>query len=376
MFDQKFKNKLKLQRKDGLYRNPPQINHRDNKNLIINNQKVLNFASNDYLGLGFSSELRQKVSDNFLKYGSSSSSSRLVSGNYLIISQAEKKYANFFGYEDALFYPSGYQANLGILSTFFENKDTIFFDKHLHASSVKGMLLSNAEFMGYKHKSITHLSKRLDKYKHKQCAVVTESLFSMDGDLLPVEDFIKIKNKYKFLCIVDEAHSFGVLGKNGTGIAQKLADISVGTFGKALGLFGAFVLLPKNFKEYLINFSSPLIYSTSLPQAHAASAIDILEFISSYNDQRKYLSQLSQFMREELIKKGFEISGDAHIIAIKIGNADKALELSQKLISKGFYVLAARFPTVPINQAILRISITSMHNEDDIKKFVKTLSLL
>jgi len=365
---------LLLQKQAGLYRNPPEITGKDGKYLYIGDKKVLNFASNDYLGLSTSYELKEIVARNFQKYSTSSSSSRLVSGNYSIINQAENEYASFFGFDDALFFPSGYQANLGVLSTFLEKGDIIIFDKHIHASSVKGMMLSGAEFYGYKHNSLSHLSRKLKANKQKRVAVLTESLFSMDGDFLDVPECKKLKERYGFLSIVDEAHAFGALGKNGRGIARDIADIAVGTFGKVLGLFGAFVLLPEGMKEYLFNFSSPLIYTTTLPEAHAASAMDLLEIISRSDDRREHLGKVSRLMKEGLKRLGFKVTGDAHIIAPEIGEEMKAVEMSQRLLANGIFVLPARYPTVPIGRAILRISMTALHSIEDVAHFVDSMA--
>jgi 8-amino-7-oxononanoate synthase len=374
MFAERFKNRLSLQQQAGLYRDPKEITGREGKYLLIGNRKVLNFASNDYLGLSVSEKLRQEVARNFQKYSTSSSSSRLVSGNYSVINKAEREYARYFGYEDALFFPSGYQANIGILSALFEQGDTVIFDKHIHASSIKGIALSGASFYGYNHNSMPHLSKRLDVSTQTQAAVLTESLFSMDGDFLDIEAFGKIKKRYGFLSLVDEAHAFGAVGEKGKGIARDTADIAVGTFGKALGLFGAFVLLPEGLKEYLFNFSSPLIYTTTLPEAHAASTIDLLEIISQCDDRRKQLKDISFLMKEGLEDEGFEITGDAHIIGIKIGDEESAVKVAQGLMKNGIFALPARYPTVPIRKAILRIGMTALHTEDDIKYFINILN--
>ncbi|MBC2693772.1 MAG: pyridoxal phosphate-dependent aminotransferase family protein [Desulfobacteraceae bacterium] len=373
MFAERIKNRLLNQHNADLYRKPVEINKKQEKYLFIGNKKVLNFASNDYLGLSVSEKLRQKVSLNFLKYSTSSSSSRLVAGNYSVINQAEKEYARFFGYEDALFFPSGYQANIGIVSALFEKGDLLIFDKHMHASSVKGMLLSGADFHGYNHNSMSHLCRWLEKFTKKKTAVLTESLFSMDGDFLDVQGFKALKERFNFFSIVDEAHAFGAIGENGRGIARDVADIGVGTFGKALGLFGAFVLMPADFKEYFFNFSSPLIYTTSLPEAHAASAINILEFLSQCEKQRKHLSRISSLTKEKLVYEGFCVKGDAHILAVEIGDESRALEISRKLLEEDIFVLPARYPTVPLHKAIFRIGMTALHTEEDVGRLVSTL---
>jgi 8-amino-7-oxononanoate synthase len=373
MLSEHLRNRLLLQKQAGLYRSPLRIEKRDGKYLLIDNRKVLNFASNDYLGLGVSSELRQRVAKNFLSYGTSSSSSRLVSGNYAVITEAEREYASYFGYEDALFFPSGYQANVGILSALFKQDDTLIFDKHIHASAVKGIILSGAKLYGYNHNSMTHLRKRLERHNGGGVAVITESLFSMDGDLLDVRALLHLKRETGFFSIVDEAHAFGVLGQTGRGIARDVADIAVGTFGKALGLFGAFVLLPEGFKEYLFNFSSSLIYTTTLPEAHAASAIDLLEIVSRYEDRRELLAWMSRFMKDQLRDAGFMVTGDAHILAVEIGEEARCMEISKRLLEKGVFVLPARFPTVPLHRSILRIGMTALHTENDVRHLVNSL---
>lgn len=373
MFAERFKNKLTAQQQAGLYRHPLEVQRREGKYLLIGSEKLLNFASNDYLGLSVSDELKRKVATNFMKYGTSSSSSRLVSGNYAIIRKAEKEYADYFGYADALFFPSGYQANVGLISSLFGPGDILIFDKHIHASSVKGMTLSSAEFRGYNHNSMKHLEKRLQNCKVEQAAVLTESLFSMDGDMLDVQGYKELKKRYNFLCIVDEAHAFGAIGEKGAGLGREVADIATGTFGKALGLFGAFVLLPEGFKEYLFNFSSPLIYTTTLPEAHAASAIDLLEIVAQSDQRRQQLATVSRIMKEDLQREGFNVSGDAHIIAVEIGEETRTVEVSRRLLEKNIFVLPARYPTVPMKRAILRVGMTALHTREDVDYFINNL---
>lgn len=373
MFIEKYRKKIAHQKEIHLYRNPQSIDYRDGKYIYKNGKKYLNFASNDYLGLSTSQELKEKVSQNFLKYGTSSSSSRLVAGNYTIISEAEKEYATYFGYEDALFFPSGFQANVGLISTLFEEGDHIFFDKHVHASTVKGIQLSGAQLSGFKHNQMSHLEKRLNSFQGEQAAVVTESLFSMDGDCLDVEELAQLKQKYKFLTVVDEAHSIGVLGEKGKGISNVVADIAIGTFGKALGLFGSIVFLPTAVKEYLFNFSAPLIYTTTLPEAHAASTIDLLKIIERYDQQRENLQSMSSYLKENLLKAGVHVYGDAHIISIEIGDENDAVKVAEQLFKRGYFTFPARYPTVPLGKSIIRVSLTAAHSFDDIYSFIDDL---
>ncbi|MFW6415228.1 MAG: aminotransferase class I/II-fold pyridoxal phosphate-dependent enzyme [Thermodesulfobacteriota bacterium] len=373
MFAKRVGSRLKEQQESGLYRNPPVIEQSSGKYVRINGSWLINFASNDYLGLGSNPGLAEKVADKFKRYGSSSSSSRLVSGNYGIIQEAEEAFADYFGYECALFYPSGYQCNLGLISTLFEAGDRVFFDKHIHSSLVKGLQLSGAEYLGYRHNRTSHLYSRLEKYFRQPAGLITESLFSMDGDILDLHGITGVKQDYDLLSIVDEAHAFGVLGDKGKGIARSVADIAVGTLGKALGLFGAFVLLPRDFREYLLNFSSPLIYTTSLPPAHAAAALDVLEFIRGNDQGREHLLRMSTEMKQKLAAEGFRVNGDAQILSVLIGPEETASRISRELFDLGFFAFPARFPTVPMNRAILRISITAMHDKSDVSNFVDSL---
>jgi len=369
--------RLNFQKKNSLYRQPLKINRRDGRYVYIDDKKRINFASNDYLGLGCSDTFRQKVTLNFQKYGASASSSRLVSGNYSAITEAENAFAEYFEYPACLFFPSGYQANIGLLSALFERDDTIFFDKHVHASVIKGMLLSQSNFLGYRHNSMSHLEQRMKKYSSNQqiIAVVTESLFSMDGNLVNIDALCQIRDRYGFFCIVDEAHAFGVLGPKGRGIARKAADVAVGTFGKALGLFGAFVLGPEWVREYLINYSSPFIYTTTLPEAHGASALDLIQILENSDHRRQHLADVSRLMKQMLANEGYKVRGDAHILALEIGDETNSINLSQHLFKHGFLAFPARYPTVPLGKSIIRISMNALHTLEDIKAFVRALKM-
>ncbi|ADU65247.1 8-amino-7-oxononanoate synthase [Desulfurispirillum indicum S5] len=366
---------LEQQRQQGLYRQPPTVRQRCGKILVMDDgSRLLNFASNNYLGLGCDPVLANRVARHFERLGSSASSSRLVCAAYSAIARAEEALARYFGYESAIILPSGYQANLTLVSTLFAYQDVIFFDKRIHASMVKGLQLSEASFHGYNHNSMEHLQRRMEQ---RGCpgrnAVVTEALFSMDGDRLPVEGLNALKTHWQFLCVVDEAHSFGVLGPGGRGLGAGVADIATGTLGKAMGLFGAFLLLPHVVREYLLNFGSGLIYSTSLPEAHGAAVLEMLELLENSEPRRQHLAWLADTMKAALEREGFEVAGDAHILALQVGEEHRARELAQAMGRRGILCFAARYPTVPLGQAILRISLSALHDEQDIRQFIQTL---
>jgi len=367
---ERYREMLQRRRAAGLLRTPPLIDGREGRYIFSGSRRLLNFSANDYLGLGVSAALRQKVARNFQKYGTSASASRLVSGNFTAIARAEEAYARHFGYEAALFFPSGYQANIGLLSTLFGKGDLLMLDKRLHASSIKGVTLSGASFQGYNHNDLAHLRRRLQGAEPAPSAVLAESLYSMDGDLLDLAGFGKLKQEYGFFSIIDEAHAFGALGEGGRGIARPVADVAVGTFGKALGLFGAFVLLPAVLKEFLFNFSSPFIYSTTLPEAHAASALDILEIVAAADRERACLEDISRLMKETLAAEGLTVRGDAHIIAWEIGEESRAVRMAQELLARDIFVFAARYPTVPPGRAMLRLGLTALHRPEDVQEFI------
>jgi 8-amino-7-oxononanoate synthase len=373
MFDQRIRDRLTLQQKTGLYRNPPTIERREGKYVYLAGKRYLSFASNDYLGLADSPALKDILARSVARFGTSSSSSRLVTGNYLIIQEAEAAYAEHFGYETALFYPSGFQANLGLLSTLFEPGDQVLVDQHIHASSVKGMALSGADVISFRHGNFDHLGKKLQKMMGGQPAVVTEALFSMDGNLLDVAKLAALKERFGFLSVVDEAHSLGALGAGGRGIARGVADIAVGTFGKAFALFGAFLLLPQVTKEYLINFSAPLMFTTTLPPSHAGAALEILDVVLQAERERESLAAVSRSMKATLLQANFRAFGDAHILGVELGNEELAVRVSLGLKEQGILVFPARYPTVALNHAILRIGMSALHDEEDVAWFVRSL---
>lgn len=372
MFNERYKRELDIQKYEALYRNPITITKNRNGMLSYVKGKLINFSSNDYLGLSEDKFLNKKLLTYIRKCGIASSSSRLLTGNNKGLEKAEESYASFFGYESSLFFPSGYQANLAFVSTLFDFEDTVIYDKKIHASIAMGLNLIESKKYGFKHNSMGHLEKRLLK-SDKNISVITESLYSMDGDILPVKEICKLKKIYNFNLIIDEAHSFGVLGRNGSGISKNIADIAIGTLGKAFGFNGAFILMPSIIKEYFINFSSPLIYTTALPPYFGPYAETVLEKVSRMGRERSYIEELASYTKHKLMSKGFILWGDAHIISIYIGDEKKALYVSNELISKGILLTACRYPTVPKGKATLRIGINTKLKKNDIDNLINKL---
>jgi len=373
MLTERLKRSIALQKESGLYRKPVTIQKQLGKYVLVDGKKLINFASNDYLGLAQNKEWQQTVGACFSKHLPSGTSSRLVSGQGSFADDAERRFAEFFGYDDALFLPSGYQANLAVIWGLCSPSETIFYDKRIHASMAQGLSRTGSTLKGFAHSNLAQLDQKLTRTEAASPVVLTESLFSMDGDMLDTVEFNRLRREHNFFSIVDEAHAFGALGINGTGLCNGCADVAVGTFGKALGMSGAFVLMPEGFKEFFHNFSSPVIYSTAMPEAHAAAAEALLKKLPKMDAERAHLAQTSSLLRDELLNAGFSIQGDAHIISVEIGNEAKAAGIAEKMREDGVLVFASRYPTVPMNKAVIRISMTALHSTADVHTFVNSI---
>ena len=373
MVTERLKRSIALRKSAGLHRSPVTIEKHVGSSAVVNGKSLINFASNDYLGLAQDTDWKNTIAKCFQAYPPSGTSSRLVTGHSQFTEDIEQEFAAYFGYDEAIFFPSGYQANLAVLWGLCSPAETLFYDKRIHASMVQGLAQTGGTLKGFAHSNLEQLDRKLTAAQAENPVVLTESLFSMDGDLLDTATFGALRSKHTFFSILDEAHAVGVLGTNGTGVGGDCADIAVGTFGKALGMFGAFALLPKGFKEFFNNFSSPAIYSTAMPEAHAAAASSLLQKLPQLEDKREHIAQLSAYMRSELQDAGFTIFGDAHIISILVGDEVKATNIVQKMQEDGVLAFASRYPTVPMNKAVIRISMTALHSTEDVHTFVNSI---
>ena len=371
---QRIENELKLKKQLDLLREPIEISQRDGKYIIVNGKKIINLSSNDYLGLAANDGLRRKIIKIQEKYSISSSSSRLVTGNEKIIREVEQYFASFFGYEDAMFFTSGFMANVGLISSLFSAESTIFYDKHVHASVVTGLELNQAKKVGFKHNQTSHFSKRFAKHANSENWVILESLYSMDGESADYRFWESQKDKINL--IVDEAHAYGILGEKGKGLFGSIADIAVGTFGKAFGYTGAFLLLPKIVRTYLENNCKAYIYTTGISPANAMVGKFLLDQIATMDAEREIVRNLSNHLRNLLRNEKISFQGKYHIIAIEIGDEGKAIQIQKIMQNDGFFVFASRFPTVPLGKAILRISLNPLISPKDLEIFVSKLRKL
>lgn len=366
----------------GNLRSLPEVIHRD-KWIEKEGRRMLNLSSNDYLGLASRRDLREAFIDllqeNDLPF--TSSSSRLLTGNFTISLELERLMADRFEREAALLFNSGYHANTGILPALADKQTLILADKLVHASIIDGILLSGAPYQRYRHNDCDHLERLLAKQAsdYEQVIVVTESIFSMDGDVADLRRLADLKKRYpNVMLYVDEAHAVGVRGENGLGIAEEQRciddiDLLVGTFGKALASMSAYLMCSRTIREYLINTMRPLIFSTALPPVQTAWTKFLFERLPEFKAERRHLATVSRRLSEALKGKGGEIS-ESHIIPFIIGENDACIQKSLELQRKGFYCLPVRPPTVPKGTARIRFSLTANVTEEEIKELIEDIN--
>ena len=385
-FDQLFFNSILELKKKSLDRNLRLLTKIDTVKIKYKRKTLLNFSSNDYLGLSQNNTIKNDTIKVIKKYGIGSGSSRLVSGNFDFHEKIERELAKKKKSETTIIFSTGYLANYSILSSIlssniFKKNPIVFSDKLNHQCIYEGCKDKRINFLRFHHNDMNHLEYLLKKNKFKQNPkfILSESIFSMDGDFADIESLVNLKKKYNSFLFLDEAHATGVYGKNGFGLSLEFnndIDCVTGTFSKAFGSFGAYVSCSKNLKSFLINKCPSFIYSTSLPFSLLASIYSGIKIIPKLKNERKKLIKNSYFLRTMLNKEGFNIgNSQTNIIPIIIGNSKKALIISKKLEKKGFYVVPIRPPSVPPNSSRLRISITSSHSQNNIKKLFKFLKM-
>jgi len=359
-------------------------NQQQGRWITIQDRTMLNLASNDYLGLAADLSLREEFLDTLQidRALFSSSSSRLLTGNFAEYEQFENSLSKTFG-RAALLFNSGYHMNIGILPALADSKTVILADKLVHASMIDGIRLSNAQYVRYRHNDLQHLEQLLQKYQQdeqvERIIVVTESIFSMDGDETDLAALAQLKQRFvKTMLYVDEAHAIGVRGGQGLGCAEQYGvlhqiDFLVGTFGKAIASIGGYIICDPIIRDYLINKMRPLIFSTALPPISMAWSDFIFNKVLNMQQQRQHLAEISHFLQQAVIAKGFSSPSSSHIIPIIVGESNAAIEKARYVQQQGFYAMPVRPPTVPQNSSRLRISLTSMVQKAELEKLVECL---
>ncbi len=343
-------------------------------------RSLLNLSSNDYLGLGQDEAFRQQfltdldVTDS-TKSGFAAASSRLLTGDSPLAHHLEDEIARVYNSESALIFNSGYHANIGILPALFGRGDLILSDKLNHASIHDGLQLSRADCKRFRHGDYEQLWGMLRKYRkqYQQVVIVSESVFSMDGDEADLDRLLELKYEFDASLYLDEAHALGVYGRQGLGKAEKKGllqdvDFLVGTFGKALASVGAFVCCSGEIRDYLVNHSRSLMYTTALPPVILHWNLYVFQHMLTMNRERRHLQQISTQLRREFAEKEFANLGTTHIIPVLVGDDRRVLEQSGRMQEHGFLVLPVRPPTVPEGTARFRFSICANMQWEDIQQ--------
>jgi 8-amino-7-oxononanoate synthase len=357
----------------------------ESRYITMNHQKMLNFSSNDYLGLASNLELREEFFDSVPMQDRrmSSSSSRLLTGNFPEYEQLESSLSQAFEGRSALLFNSGYHMNIGILPAIADDRTLILADKLIHASMIDGIRLSKAQYYRYRHNDFEHLQQLLQKYHDQQdfdrILVVTESIFSMDGDETDLAALVRIKKRYpKVMLYVDEAHAIGVRGEQGLGCAEQYQviqdiDFLVGTFGKALASVGGYLICHSIIRDFLINRMRPLIFSTAQPPICMAWTHFIFNKLAEFKALRQHLNLTSKYLKNVIETQGYICPSSSQIVPVIIGDSQKTVEKAQQLQHAGFYIMPVRPPTVPKGSSRLRICLNASVQVSDLDQLIPLL---
>lgn len=349
--------------------------------IVGSEDELLDFSSNDYLALSEHPEVIAASRKYLEEFGAGAGAARLMSGDLEINHQLEEEIAQFKAKEAALIFGSGYLANIGVIPALVNRGDLLVTDRLSHASIYDGCLLSGAKIIRFRHNDMNHLQQILHEKRsqYNRALVVVESIYSMDGDRCPLKELVDLKKQNDFLLMVDEAHATGIYGSHGGGVIEEEGvidgvDIAMGTFGKALGSYGAYVATSKQMVDYLVNKARSFIYATGLPPAVIGATLAALHLVKTEPKLRQGLHEKVAFFKKQIRKNGLKDDlGPSQIIPVMVGDSTKALALSEELRNNGIFVKAVRPPTVPENTARLRFSITRFHQEEDLKSCARLL---
>ena len=373
-------NELEDIRKKGNYRAIRYIKPLSATRLVYEAKEYLNLCSNSYLSLHVHPEVIEAACRAAREYGAGVCSSRSVSGSIDLHATLEREIAHYKGYPAALIFSNGYMANIGIISTLTDRGDVIFSDELNHSSLIHSMRLSRARKIIYRHRDMNDLAKKLEREKSRgNKFVVTESIFSMDGDIAPLRDIHELREKYGFHLILDDAHGTGIFGERGTGVEEWFGlsgktDVHMATFGKSLGSYGAFVLADQVILDFLINRAKSFMYTTAAPAATLASSLTALRLIENDLSFKQGLWRNIDFMRSHLKDAGFDLRDSVGpIIPIVVGEDAKAVKMQANLLEKGLFLQAIRPPTVPEGTSRLRLTVVQGFTMEEMEFAVAAL---
>jgi glycine C-acetyltransferase len=378
-----FREELDELREEGLFRSMRLIQGKKPGRVVLDGREVLLLCSNDYLGLANHPAMKEAAIRAVERYGTGSGASRLVSGNMEPHRELEARIASFKGTEAALLFNSGYGANTGIIPAIAGRGDIVFSDRLNHASIVDGALLSRARLVRYPHNDVSALARAMaDTETSGHRLIVSDGVFSMDGDLARLAELVAVKEEFGALLMVDDAHGTGVLGERGRGSAELCRvmdeiDIHMGTFGKALGSFGAYAAASREIIDYLVNRARSFIFSTALPPAVASASIAALDLVDSGEGEllRNSVKENGEHFRTALQKRGFSTMGsETHIIPVFVGDAGPTMEFSGQLLAEGIFVQGIRPPTVPAGSCRLRCTVMATHTVEDLSSAAEVMA--
>jgi 8-amino-7-oxononanoate synthase len=361
---------------DNLIRSPKSTERLEGAKIIRNGKRLVSFSCNDYLGLSQNKKIIIAGNHSATKYGSGAGASRLITGNNPLYTLLEKKIAEICRTESALIYGSGYMANIGVITALVGAEDLILADKLSHSCIIEGSKLSRAELLRFAHNNIESLKELLAKNRksYKNCLVITESVFSMDGDSPDLKKILKLCKKHSAWLLVDYAHDINHL--TGTSASTSANLIKMGTFSKAVGTYGGYIAGTKTLIDYLKSVSKTFIFTTGLPPAVLGSSLKSLEIIQKQKGLAKKALGNAQYFRDMISSKLDELDigkSNSQIVPIIIGGIEDTIKISEYLYENGFLVSAIRPPTVPVNTSRLRFSFSAAHDKKDIDKLVKLL---
>lgn len=376
-----YSQELKTLKEKNLYRRFRVLEEHEGTRAIFEGRKILLFCSNDYLGLSRHPRVIRAAQNALKIYGAGAGAARLISGTTEAHVALEKKLAQTKGKESALVFATGFLANLGILTAFAGEKDVIIMDKLCHASLIDGARLSKAELRVFPHKNYEKCEELLRGARGaRRRILVTETVFSMDGDRADLKTLVRLKEKHKAMLVIDDAHGTGVLGTHGRGAAQadglsKKIDIIMGTLSKALGGLGGFVAADKVMTDYLVNFARPFIFATALPSVLCEAAREALCVIEAEPALREKLLENIDGVYQALTSVGLSIAKpESAILPVLVGDEGKATKIFERLLAQGVFIPAVRYPTVPKGKARLRVTVSAAHTSQDIEMLRKAFA--